>query len=91
VHQLLGEGDLALDGGQVAVDINAPPLRVLIHLLHRPHRDRDALRASSSALTTSDRRRAVGRILALELLGDCLRLDVGAPGPPRSARPGKSV
>jgi hypothetical protein len=36
VHQLLGQRDLALDGGQVAVDIYAPLPGVLIHLLEPP-------------------------------------------------------
>jgi hypothetical protein len=33
VHQLSGQRDLALDGDQVAVNVNAPPARVLVDLL----------------------------------------------------------
>jgi hypothetical protein len=91
VHQLLGERDLAFDGGQVTVDVNAPPARVLVDFLSRPHRDRLALRASSSALTTSHRRRASAEYSRCSSSGIASGSMSAPCGPLRNARPGKSV
>jgi hypothetical protein len=46
--------------------------------LSRPHRDRDALRASSSAFHDLPPAPGLGRVFALELLGNRFGPDVGA-------------
>jgi hypothetical protein len=78
VDQRLGGRDLALDGGQVAVDVNASLARVLVDLLEPPAPRPARLAGQLVRLDDFPPAPGLRRVLALELLGDRLRLDVGA-------------
>jgi hypothetical protein len=58
VHQQFGERDLPLNRNQMPMKSTPRRRASWSTFFSLPHRDRDALRASSSALTTSHRRRA---------------------------------
>jgi hypothetical protein len=73
------------------MDVDAALARVLVDLLQPPAPRSGCLAGQLVRLDDLPPAPGLGRVLALELLGDRLRLDVGAGGPLRNARPGKSV